>query len=390
VIRRLTAAPVVVVAIACATLCGSPAVAADKIRDEQWHLKFLNIADAHKISTGKGVTVAVIDTGVAKHRDLDGSILEGADFTSDKSDGTKDVDGHGTKMAGLIAAHGKDGSGALGIAPDAKIMPIRVLKLGSAKNLPIGQGIQYAISHGAKVINISAGGGTDPATINAVNDAAKADVVVVASAGNRPEDTNVIAPAIFGSVVAVGATNETGERDKVSATGPEIDILAPGANIEGIRPNNTYGVGTGTSDSSAIVAGAAALIRSKFPQLSAKEVVKRLEDTATDKGAPGVDDEYGHGVLNLVAALADPAGGTPTPTGAAPASTGPATNAAGPSTDKSSGVNTVVLVGGLLACLTVVAAAVIALLVVRRRRPQAPPSGQPYPPQPGQPYPPAR
>ncbi|WP_130513197.1 type VII secretion-associated serine protease mycosin [Krasilnikovia cinnamomea] len=297
------------VASASIATIGSPALA-DNTRDKQWHLQYLRIAEAHRISTGRGVTVAVIDSGVSDHRDLSGSVLSGKDFTNARGSGRTDVDGHGTAMAGDIAAHGKDGSGALGIAPESKILPIRVLTTGRFSR-GLGPAISWAIAHGADVINISLGGGATPDLFSALAAAEKANVVVVASAGNRPESHGITSPAFVPSVLAVGAVDRDGKRAPVSATGPALDLMAPGTDIMSTSTNNRYATGTGTSDSAAIVSGAVALIRSKYPALSAREVVARLESTAADKGAPGVDPEYGHGVIDIVAALSTDA---PTPT----------------------------------------------------------------------------
>jgi subtilisin family serine protease len=236
------------------------------------------------------------------HPDLAGSVLGGHDYVNPSGNGQEDVDGHGTGMAGLIAAHGSGQKGAMGIAPDAKILSIRVIKAGFA-DIKSGPAIQWAIAHGAKVINISVGGSIDPATLDALDVAVKADVVIIAAAGNKPRSSGIDAPAFVPSVVAVTAIGRDGKLDPISATGPEADIAAPGKDIESTGLKSGYRVGTGTSDSSAIVAGAAALIRSKYPELTAPEVVDVLESTADDKGAPGVDNEYGHGVLNIVAAL---------------------------------------------------------------------------------------
>ncbi|GAB1643092.1 type VII secretion-associated serine protease mycosin [Krasilnikovia sp. MM14-A1259] len=299
--RRLTAVAAVLLTIVGSATLTTPA-RADSVRNHQWHLDFLRISDAHRISTGLGVTVAVIDSGVADHTDLSGSILHGKDFVSPGGDGQADVDGHGTGMAGIIAAHGKDGSGALGIAPDAKILPVRVASTGSFKR-DLAPAILWSVNHGADVINISIGGGISAATLNALETAARANVVVIASAGNRPEASGVTAPAFVPSVVAVGAVARTGERASVSVTGPALDLMAPGTDILTTRPNNQYGTGTGTSDAAAIVSGVAALIRSRFPRLTAHEVVARMESTAIDEGDSGVDPEYGHGVINVVAAL---------------------------------------------------------------------------------------
>ena len=372
--QRFIGVVAAVLAGASAALYGSPAIA-DAIRDKQWHLGFLNVSEAHQISTGMGVTVAVVDTGVSKHPDLSGTILKGTDFVNRGGSGQIDVDGHGTAMAGLIAAHGKNGHGALGIAPDAKILPIRVLKGGRTK-VDVGPAINYAITHGAKVINLSVGGGLTPATLDAVDAAAKADVVVIAAAGNRPEESAVVAPAFLDSVVAVSAVDRSGKIAPVSVSGPEIDISAPGQDMESTYKDGDYMKnGVGTSDATAIVSGAAALLRSKYPDMTANEVVQRLESTATDKGAPGVDDEYGHGVVNIVAALAGgdvPVSGsssgsssqssTNSPT---PASTVGAAPDAGPVSNA-----TPLLFGGLV--LLVLLGGFVTFLALRRKAPSGP------------------
>ncbi|MFE9652875.1 type VII secretion-associated serine protease mycosin [Micromonospora sp. NPDC006431] len=278
----------------------------DQIRSNQWHLQFLRAAEAHRLSQGEGVVVAVLDTGVDAHPDLAPNLLRGIDLVAGGSgNGQSDLNGHGTGMAGLIAARGGRGSqGALGIAPQAHVMPIIVTPAdGNGESDVLADGIEYAISHGAKVISISSVGGASQGLIKAVNAAVMADVVVVASAGNRPQDTFVGYPASEDGVIAVGGVNKDGSHAAVSLTGPEIQVVAPAVDIYSTSINGTYRVGTGTSDATAIVAGAAALIRSKYPNLPAEEVAHRLTATAIDKGPPGRDDEYGYGVIDLVAAL---------------------------------------------------------------------------------------
>ncbi|GGQ41233.1 S8 family serine peptidase [Couchioplanes azureus] len=307
--RKLAAAAVA----ALTAFCSSPAYA-DEIRNKQWHLTFLQVSEAHLISTGKGVTVAVIDSGVAQHPDLDGSILSGTDLIK-SGNGRTDLTGHGSSMAGLIAAHGEDDQGALGIAPDAKVIPIRVLGSGRT-NVPFGKAVRFALNHGAKVINISIGGGVQPDDFAVFKEAATADAVVVASAGNRPESVAISAPAFLDSVVAVGAVDRSGRRAAISVTGQALDLSAPGEDITSTNNKGGYIVGQkGTSDAAAIVSGAAALLRSKYPGMTAEEVVQRLKDTATDKGAPGVDEEYGHGIVNIVAALRAGDASAPEPQG---------------------------------------------------------------------------
>ncbi|GAA2548874.1 type VII secretion-associated serine protease mycosin [Winogradskya consettensis] len=371
-IRRLSAALAVALAFAGAAVFGSPAYAGG-IRDEQWHLTYLKIAEAQRISSGKGVVVAVIDTGVNDHPDLAGSLLNGADFVVRGGSGQNDPEGHGTAVAGLIAAHGKGGNGALGIAPDAEILPVRVMRKG-LDYIDIGSGVDYAISHGAKVINISlAVNGVDPKALAAVAKAAKADVVIIAGVGNRPEATSVMAPAKLPGVVGVGATDKSGELAKVSVTGSGVDIAAPGVDIASISNDGIYiDNADGTSYSSAIVSGAAALLRSKYPEMSAKEVVERLESTAVDKGAPGVDDKYGHGVLDIVAALeaGGPGGSAPSAsatTSASDPSAGASGSAALPEAENSSGSGSGLLIGGVVLVILLGAGALFFVLRARSR-----------------------
>jgi len=278
-----------------------PVSAADQVSDGQWYHQFLSTAQAHQHTEGAGVTVAVIDSGVdATHADLAGSVLSGVDLTNEgPGDGHVDTDGHGTKMASLIAGHGR----VRGVAPAAKVLPIRAGVFEGARGDHVIDGIKWAVAHGAGVISISLGGEGDPLERQEVQTALASDVVVVAGAGNRPEDTSVRFPAAYPGVLAVAAVGRNGEHAPVSVAGPQVVIAAPGVDISGAHPGGRYSVGSGTSDATAIAAGAVALIRAKFPQLKAAEVVRRLTATATDKGSPGRDPEYGYGVINLVGAL---------------------------------------------------------------------------------------
>jgi type VII secretion-associated serine protease mycosin len=344
-----------------------PAVraSADGIRDAQWHLGFLSVTDAHRISRGNGVTVAVIDTGVQPVPSLKGNVLRGTVVDpAGSGDGRADRIGHGTAMAGLIAAHGtREDAGALGIAPEAKILPItdNVGRVQGSNDLT-ATAINWAVAHGAEVINISSGGGPSPALRAAVQAALEADVVVVASAGNKPSATAVQFPAFYPGVIAVGAVDRNGNLASISTTGRGVVITAPGVDITSTGLNGQYRKGTGTSDAAAIVSGAVALIRSKYPDLSAKEVVHRLEATAIDKGAPGLDDQYGYGVLNLVGALtADVPPLTPSP-GDGP--TADASPTGGVATGPSAGSGFVLTM--TIAILAVIAA-VGALFMIRSR-----------------------
>ncbi|MCW6004578.1 type VII secretion-associated serine protease mycosin [Micromonospora sp. CPCC 205371] len=275
----------------------------DDIRDDQWHLRFLNIGAVHRQSQGEDVTVAIVDTGVSPHRDLRRNLLLGVDVLTD-GNGQQDANSHGTSMAGLVAAHGNGNEGALGVAPKSRIIPIRIAA-DDGRGTPddVATGIDWAADRKARIISVSYTGASSAKLRSSVNRAISEGAVVIAAVGNRPENLNVGFPAAYDGVLAVGAVGRDGEHAALSVTGKAVAITAPGVDIYSTSTNNNYSKGSGTSAATAIVAGAAALVRSKYPELSAREVVHRLTATATDKGAPGRDEQYGYGVLNLVAAL---------------------------------------------------------------------------------------
>ncbi|NLU79318.1 type VII secretion-associated serine protease mycosin [Micromonospora sp. HNM0581] len=278
----------------------------DRIRREQWHLRYLEVEKAHKLSRGSGSVVAVPDTGVSPHPDLRNNLLLGADFIpGGKGNGKQDRDSHGTAMAGLIAAHGKGtDTGALGVAPEAKILPLFCMPAhGTGKPDALADAIDFAVDSGVDVISISSVGGTSPKLFQALTAAIAADIVVVAGVGNKPNNSRVGYPALHPGVIAVAGIDHNGRHDSISVAGPEITVAAPATNLYSTSYDGRYSRGTGTSGAAAIVAGAAALIRAKYPYLPADEVAHRLTATAIDKGPPGRDDQYGYGVIDLVAAL---------------------------------------------------------------------------------------
>ncbi len=331
----------------------------------QWYLSFLDVARAQEYSQGAGVVIGLIDTGAdSTHPDLVGGLLPGAaTFPGATGDGGTDIDGHGTRMAGLIVGrgHGADRSlGVLGIAPKAMVLPVRAgAGFGMSGFVP---GIQWATEHGARVISISQGfPDDDRSQRQAIEDAIAHDIVVVAGVGNTPS-TTVQYPAAYPGVLAVAGIDENGNHGSFSVAGSGVMLAAPGANILSTGLNHGYGYATGTSDSTAIVAGAAALVRARFPKLSAVEVIHRLTATAIDKGPPGRDNLYGYGIVNLVGALtADvpPGSSSPSPV---------ATDSASPGAEhgKVSAARTWLIIG--LGVLAVVIAISLAFAYRRRSR----------------------
>ncbi|WP_435203941.1 S8 family serine peptidase [Micromonospora sp. bgisy143] len=291
-------------AVALSGIIQAPPGQARKNHDGQWHISSLRVEAAQQITQGDGVIVAVPDSGVSPHPDLQGSVLPGADVITGAGNGYADKDGHGTGMAGLIAAHGSGAEGALGIAPKAKILPILCSPAGQdGETDALAAAIEFAVNNRANVISISIVSGASARLQRAIEMALAADILVVAAAGNAPRSDIVGYPARHPGVVAVGGIDRDGSHAAFSVTGSEIDVVAPAVDIYSTSIDGKYRRGTGTSDATAIVAGAAALIRSKYPYLPAQEVAHRLTATAVDKGPPGRDDEYGYGVIDLVAAL---------------------------------------------------------------------------------------
>ncbi|MGW4893407.1 S8 family serine peptidase [Kitasatospora sp. NPDC004240] len=275
------------------------------------------------MSQGDGVVVAVVDSGVnPNHQDLVGQVVPGADFSGEKTDGRVDTDGHGTGMASLIAGHGHGpgaDSGVMGLAPKAKILPIRLNWSEDApaqQSSDIGQAIRFAVDHGAKVISMSIGGYSrlDSQARAAISYAVSKDVVLVASTGNGGgvQSAPVEYPAAFPGVVAVGAVDSEGFMWEKSTAGPETTIAAPGVGIYTAsgKSNTSYGVGKGTSGAAAHVSATAALIRAKYPSLSAGQVINRMIKSATPPpDASSVpNNRYGYGILAPAKALeANPA-----------------------------------------------------------------------------------
>ncbi|MFF0297574.1 S8 family serine peptidase [Kitasatospora sp. NPDC004614] len=284
-----------------------PAVA-DTIRDGQWALKNYRAAEkVWPISQGEGVIVAVIDSGVdADHPDLTGQVLPGLDLTSAGTDARNDSEGHGTGMASNIAGHGHGGNqGVMGIAPKAKILPI---KTGvNITGTDFSKAIHYAVDNNAKVINMSFGGGrsTEDGYKEAINYAIQKDVVLVAATGNTA-GVPIANPACFPGVVAVSGVAESGDLWEKSTTGPQVTVAAPAVNVYHANQKKGYTAADGTSESAAYVSGIAALARSKYPNLSAGQVINRMIKSAAKPEGKGSfpNDQYGYGVASPSGSLA--------------------------------------------------------------------------------------
>ncbi|MBB1244781.1 S8 family serine peptidase, partial [Streptomyces durbertensis] len=299
--------------LAGALLFGAPpAAVADQVREDQWPLKAFDANAIWNISKGAGVTVAVIDDGVdAQHQDLRRNLLPGRSFLDGGEGELRAGKGHGTSMAAIIAGHGHgpgNSSGVVGLAPEAKILPLATDGTGDQTVAAI----RYAVDKGASVINISQGSpDSSEAEAQAVAYAFEKDVLVVAAAGNEgrgPEGEEY--PASYPGVVSVGAVASNGEVWEKSNYGPKLMLTAPGVGIVsagGGTASFPYRKGTGTSGAAAHVSAAAALLRAKFPDLTAGQIVNRLVETAglppSAKDISLPDEKYGYGYIQPFAAL---------------------------------------------------------------------------------------
>lgn len=309
---------------------GTATVRTDPAKDQQWHLQELEATAAWRISTGKGVTVAVIDSGVdASHPDLAGQVLPGLDLVEQGGNGHFDPVGHGTAVASLIAGR-RDSRGVTGLAPDATILPVRVLDEGNRYDdaLVVARAVRWAVDNGAQVINLSLGGVSESAVLaSAIDYAFARDVVVVACTGNLTSSspTEVWYPAREPGVVAVTGLGRDGDDFWPGAlTGAETVLAAPATELLSARPGGYWRV-QGTSFAAPMVSAAAALIRSRWPEMAAGEVVNRLISTARDLGRAGRDDTFGFGRVDPLAALtADvpKVGRNPLDDGSSPATVG--------------------------------------------------------------------
>lgn len=253
----------------------------------------------------KNTVVAVIDSGIdLQHEDLQGRIEAGGYNFYDDNFTPQDVNGHGTAVAGVIAAAAGNNLGVAGIAGgyEVKVLPLKISHRNGISKVSDGiKAIDYAIDSKVDVINLSFGSSnTSYLEEQTIQRAVDAGIIVVASAGNAATKGNsLMFPASYPAVISVGATERTNTRTWFSNYNPYINMVAPGEAIFTTTLNNSYKLVSGTSFSGPMVAGAAALVKTLQPQATPTEVKQLLELTATDLGVPGKDDEYGAGLLNL-------------------------------------------------------------------------------------------
>jgi type VII secretion-associated serine protease mycosin len=412
-------------------IAGAPAHA-ETIREQQWFLDAMKAEQMWQVSTGKGITVAVIDSGVAPATpDLKGQVLPGKDYAENQSgDEHTDYDGHGTGMAALIAGTGAygGGTGSFGLAPGAKILPIRMPKSGTAANQAEGdkrfnkflpKAIHYAADADAKVINISlARSEGSPQLTKAVKYALDKGALIFAGVGNEGDEANqAMYPAATPGVVGVGAVGRDLRRTDESQYGPQVDMAAPGEDIVAACAGGTgFCKSHGTSDATAIASASAALIWSKHPTWTNNQVLKVMLNTI---GAPTDgskrNDSIGYGIVRPRIALQNPgdpgpADEYPLPDLAAAASASPSPQpsatdsdnapaedknteeAAASDSSKGNNVLSTVLAAAAVVALLGIGMAVYIIARNRNRHPAhltAPHPTAPYAPPPGQPQYPA-
>ncbi len=277
--------------------------------DNRIYFDQVRLPEAWDRSRGSGAVVAVLDTGVrANHEELAGSVLSGRSFVPGVVS-TNDDGGHGTLVAGVVAARG-NGRGLVGAAFQAQVIPVKVLdSSGNGTDAGVAEGIMYAADRGADVINLSLGGPGESAVLeDALEYAVDLGSVVVVSAGNdgteEPQYPAGYASTVPG-VIAVGATDDQGYLTRFSSWGDHVSVVAPGVQIVGpsFASSTAYESGSGTSFSAPLVSGVAAMVARSNPAWTPAQVADRIRATARDAGPLGADPYYGHGVLDAAAAL---------------------------------------------------------------------------------------
>ncbi|MGR8007915.1 type VII secretion-associated serine protease mycosin [Streptomyces hypolithicus] len=282
------------------------------IKSTPWSLQRILLDQLREQATGKGVTVAVIDTGVDDANDqLRGALAPGGKDYVGKSDGSADIEGHGTRVAGIIAAREIPDTGFAGIAPESKIISLRYTggeeKQGNSRTMSAA--IRDAVDKGAEIINISSDTAKKQDNTelrNAVASAVREGVLIVAASGNdgATGQSATTYPASYPGVLAVAASDRNDERAFFSQAGDFVDVAAPGVGMVSTVPEGGQCAADGTSFAAPYVAGVAALLKDKNPDWSAAQITTRIQETANRPGR-GPNRYLGWGVVDPVAALSD-------------------------------------------------------------------------------------
>ncbi|MBG6239280.1 subtilisin family serine protease [Mycetocola sp. CAN_C7] len=319
--RGIFAGGLVAVFVLGTVTAGVTPVSADPVRDAQYWLAEYGVADAWEFSTGEGATIAIIDTGIADGPvEFDGAVVAGHDASGvGSSDGRTPVGGadenpHGSWVASLAAGRGNgSGNGVIGTAPDADLIAISVGFGSSGSTIPfedqIADAIHFAVDNGADVINMSLTTNTKDwpqSWDEAFTYAYDHNVIVVAAAGNRGSGTDEVgAPATIPGVLVVAGVDPAGAASyDASSQGITLSVAAPSEELVGVSPDGSYVQWAGTSGASPIVAGIAALVRSRYPDMDTANVINRIIRTATPVAGQELPNAlYGYGYVNAVAAL---------------------------------------------------------------------------------------
>lgn len=274
-------------------------------KDYQWNLPAIETLQGWNITRGvEEIIVAVVDTGVdLDHPDLVDKLVPGFNALDSETEPDDDV-GHGSHVAGIVAANVDNGQGVAGISWFNKIMPVKVLdETGAGSSYDVARGIIWATDNGASVINLSLGNYVDSQFLyDAVRYAYDRGVVLVSASGN--DNTGKPGyPAAYPEVLAVAATDDKDEKAVFSNYGDYIDVAAPGEHIASTYMDGQYAALSGTSMASPHVAALAAMIRSINPMLDNVEVMEIIRNSVCDVGEAGKDMYYGYGVINVKKAL---------------------------------------------------------------------------------------
>jgi major intracellular serine protease len=274
-----------------------------------WEIQKLNVATAWLKTKGEGITVAVLDTGCdLDHEDLKPNLLDGINIINKKS-APIDKAGHGTHVSSTIAA-ADNGKGMVGVAPRAKIVPVKVLDDDGQGDLKhVIDGIIWAVDRGVDFITMSLGSPSPAVQLQkALEYAHKKGVIVFCAAGNSGENSEIMYPAKYDYSLAIGAIDENFNRTPFSCSGQELDFLAPGQNILGCVPGNSYALMTGTSMSNPFATGCGVLLKSYYKQSGKLNKLKTIDDYINifkQSALPLKDSRYhsikkyeGYGIIN--------------------------------------------------------------------------------------------